>query len=73
MGELYDVFVDMWPLWRSVLEPVITPEVETALDALNAHLADFFAVPYLDEIATLDGSRWAEVRRCARTILSTLS
>ena len=33
-------------------------------------LAAFFAVPYLDEVETLDSNEWAVVRRCAQTTLS---
>ena len=70
IGELYDSFDDMWPMWRSVLEPVLTAEIEAALDALKSRLAAFFAVPYLDEVETLDSNEWAVVRRCAQTTLS---
>ena len=38
VDELYLSFDDIWPMWRSVLEPVLTPALEDALNRLLAYL-----------------------------------
>ncbi len=72
MGELYEAFDDMWPAWREILEPVLNDEIRTALDTLSRSLADFFSVEDADEISTLDGAAWDEVRRVAQGTMSVL-
>jgi hypothetical protein len=69
IGELWDSLDDMWPAWRKVLGPVLTPGLETALNRLSAGFEGLGNAAFVDELQTLDLLEWAEIRRLAKEAL----
>jgi hypothetical protein len=73
VDELYLSFDDIWPMWRSVLEPVLTPALEDALNRLLAYFQEMHDGPHadwVDEPETLDRLEWADVRRLAAAAIA---
>jgi hypothetical protein len=73
VGELVNWFEDMWPAWRSVVAPAVPPGGEAALDRLAARLEQLDDAGYVDDLSTLDGPDWTDVRRQAGQTLAVLT
>lgn len=73
IAELVSSFDDMWPAWRPVIGSSLSPRAETALDGLADRLRRLGDDAYVDELATLDGEQWEEVRKFARETLERLT
>jgi hypothetical protein len=72
IAELVNSFDDIWPAWRRIVAPVLSPTGESALDRLAARLQELDADAYRDAIDTLDGEQWADVRQLAGGTLPLL-
>lgn len=68
-SELLDSLNDMWPSWRSILEPVLTPALTDVLDGLVVTFGALPETALTDELDSLDRPEWFEVRRVARRAL----
>ena len=73
IAELVNSFDEMWPAWRSVVAPALSPPGECALERLAARLRQLDADDFRDAIETLDGGHWADVRRVANETLTRLA
>ena len=73
IAELVDSFDDMWPAWRSIVAPSLSVDGEQALDRLAARLHQLDQDAYRDEIDTLDGDQWTDVRQSASATLALLA
>jgi len=72
IAELVDHFDDIWPAWRSIVAPSLSAEGEQAIDRLATRLHQLDQDAYRDELDTLDGDQWADVRRLASETLGLL-
>jgi hypothetical protein len=72
VDELYVGLTDMWPLWRTVLLPVLTPAIEEALNELFALFEHFNEAAWVDELETLDRPEWAATRRAAEQTIAII-
>jgi hypothetical protein len=73
IAELVDSFVDMWPAWRAVVAPSLSMDGERALDRLATRLKQLDQNAYRDELDTLNGGQWTDVRHLASEILAQLA
>jgi hypothetical protein len=55
--ELVTSLDDMWPAWRSIVAPALSPDGEGALDRLSARLRMLDDAAFRDAIDTLDGEQ----------------
>jgi hypothetical protein len=70
VDELYVGLTDLWPQWRAVLLPVLTPAIEGGLNELLVRFKRLDEAAWVDELETLDRPEWADMRRAAeRTIV----
>ena len=73
VDELSLSFDDIWPMWRSAFEPVLTSALEDALNRLLAGFQEMHDGPHavwVDEPETLDRPEWADVRRLAAAAIA---
>ncbi|HET6911025.1 MAG TPA: hypothetical protein VFH54_16965 [Mycobacteriales bacterium] len=61
-AELWQSLDDIWPGWRAVLQPLLNPDLEVALDALPSRFEAFDEAAFSDDLETLDRPEWEEVR-----------
>ncbi len=72
IAELVDSFDDMWPGWQQIVAPALSLTGEQALDRLTDRLKQLDTDAFRDEIETLDGEQWVDVRRLASETLTEL-